>query len=232
MTATALLERSTGDDLRAEDVFMPSTEGHTRVVYGRVDDLTLEATLLTWDRRFEWTDRLYPQASAMTSGAGSIVASSSRPLGNAERSAVEVVEQLAAALGLPTRDILEAAGIRRRTFYYWKRRPLVRRRLSSVGNLWSMAQAVDAFKVELGSHLVDWIAGSPERREKFQRGEFDVLRRELATQRALATPDLDLRRREEALSVSAQSHEAESASDVPSREARPSARLVSRRVEL
>jgi hypothetical protein len=99
-------------------------------------------------------------------------------------SPVHVINEIAAALGVPVGDVLESAGIAQTTFHHWKRNPGSRSRLGSQGELWALAQSVRALAEQLDDRLNGWVSLSPHRRELLRAGRHADLVRELANERA------------------------------------------------
>jgi hypothetical protein len=109
-------------------------------------------------------------------------------------SVVGTIERLSALLGVPVKDVLAGAKIRKRTFQYWKRNPGTRPRLESQGEVWALAQGIEVLQEHLGKDLANWMAQSP-RRDMLRQGRYDEL-----VQLATTPPGLDeeLARRERA----------------------------------
>lgn len=185
MSVLTLPERpSTGDVL-----FVPRSHDreealrHTVVRYGQISDLTFGVTLLSFDSAFttsrEWARTLVVHVAEPTSAEIDLAAAAS--------SAAETVESLAAHLGLPVKDVLAAAGVKKRTFQHWKRNPRTRPRLGSQGQLWALAQSVEVLLERHGTGLAHWIAQEPARRELLRHG----LHRDLVRAATMPTAVLD-----------------------------------------
>lgn len=90
--------------------------------------------------------------------------------------AVAVVKDLAARLGVPVRDVLEAAGVSRSTFYHWaKATTAFRPRVSSQGKLWTLLHTVENLGNLFGDQLHGWLLADPGRVELLRRGDVDAL---------------------------------------------------------
>ncbi len=98
--------------------------------------------------------------------------------------AVGVVEALAAKLGLPVRDVLKAAGIKRSSFYSWKKPGAPRPRVASQGRLWTLAQTVEDVDETTGGNVRKWLLARDARRLQLVHGEFDRLLAEATAERS------------------------------------------------
>jgi hypothetical protein len=77
---------------------------------------------------------------------------------------VNAVRHVEGRLGLPVRDVCEAADITRSTFYSWVNQEDSRPRLPSQGRLWALVQLVDDLEELLGAPPAAWLRrqrGSP-----------------------------------------------------------------------
>ena len=115
-----------------------------------------------------------------------------------ESTAVHVIANISEVLGVPVSDVLEASGIRRRTYQHWKA-TAANPRLSSQGRLWELSFTVRVLAESLGKGLRQWLH-VPARLELLANGDFDTLTRQLLSQQARAgklgeVDDRDERRR-------------------------------------
>ena len=92
----------------------------------------------------------------------------------AEDDVVGVVERLAEVLGLPSRDVLKAAQIKKSSFYSWKKSH-ARPRVASQGCLWALAQVVDELAETVSGPLRAWVLADGRRRAALVAGDFDSL---------------------------------------------------------
>lgn len=88
---------------------------------------------------------------------------------------VTTVRALVEALGLPLRDVLKAAGIRRSSFHSWDKPGKPRPRTNSVGRLWALAQAVEDLTNTINVPLGRWLLAAPKRHRLLLDGSFDEL---------------------------------------------------------
>ena len=88
---------------------------------------------------------------------------------------VTTVRALVEALGLPLRDVLKAAGIRRSSFHSWDKPGKPRPRMNSVGRLWALAQAVEDLTNTINVPLSRWLLAAPKRHRLLLDGSFDEL---------------------------------------------------------
>ena len=88
---------------------------------------------------------------------------------------VTVIVSLSQRLGLPLRDILEAAAVKRSSFYSWRPTDAPRPRLASQGRLWEMAQFVEDLEELLGGTARHWILAVAQRRDDLAQGRFSDL---------------------------------------------------------
>lgn len=127
--------------------------------YGAVEDPFFEDVLIRFDQVFA------PDVAEPAEAAGA-------PESASRTAAVEdVVRELMARLGLSQKDVLSAAGIRKRTFQDWVKNPSRQPRLSSEADLWALAQCVEAIADEIGADLERWLKAEPERIKLLCRGE-------------------------------------------------------------
>ncbi len=131
----------------------------TYIHYSAVADPFFEDVLVRFDQTFA-PDVADPAEAASPPGIASRTAA-----------AVDVVRELMARLGLSQKDVLDAAGIRKRTFQDWVRNPSRQPRLSSEADLWALAQSVEAMADEFGADLERWLKAEPERIKLLRRGE-------------------------------------------------------------
>lgn len=126
--------------------------------YDAVADPFFESVLVRFDQAF---------------AGASEPAETANPPGIASRAAaaVDVVRELMERLGLSQKDVISAAGIRKRTFQDWVKNPSRQPRLSSQADLWALAQSVEAMADELGADLERWLKAEPERINLLCRGE-------------------------------------------------------------
>lgn len=210
-SATLLASLPTGDTAIA--VLTPERHAfHTAVLLDRVDDLTLGATLRAWDFDFARAQRWYHSPLQVLEGVATVTTSGT-PYGlladdedtlaeaQPQAEAVAVVEQIADILGLPVADILEAAGIKKRTYFHWKTNPSTRPRLDSLGELWGLAQSVDILSERLGTDAPRWMKERRSRRRSFRAGAHLELVRELIARDIVDHADPDMAYREMAMSA-------------------------------
>jgi hypothetical protein len=98
-------------------------------------------------------------------------------LGSAD--AVATVYEISRRLGLPVRDVLSAAGMRKSTFYTWTSPEAPKPRVASQAKLWQLAQFVEDIEALLGGSARRWLLGGVERLEMLGKGRFDDLLDEL-----------------------------------------------------
>jgi hypothetical protein len=99
--------------------------------------------------------------------------------------AVRAVEALACELGLPVKDVLKAAGIKKSSFYSWKQPDAPRPRVASQGQLWALAQAVEDLAECTGGNVRQWLLARDERRKTLIHGEFDRLVAEATSEQSM-----------------------------------------------
>lgn len=171
MTTLTLPAQSTGSSTRAVAMPHGGTEVHTVIRYASVASPTIGQHLLWFDLSFDAPDfeRLFILVHAEETDLEPASPSTS---------ALSTVELLVARMGVPEKDVLQAAGISRRTFQNWRRNPDTRPRLDSQGDLWGLAQAVEVLYERLGDVLPAWILQDRSRHRLLLRGEFAALVRE------------------------------------------------------
>jgi hypothetical protein len=188
MSVMTLPERpSTGDALFVRRGYdREDARLHTVVRYSQISDSTFGLTLLSFDSAFatprEWAGTLAVHAVGPTMAETELAAPAS--------SAAETVESLASHLGVPVKDVLAAAGVKKRTFQHWKRNPRTRPRLGSQGQLWALAQSVEVLVERQGAGLAHWIAQEPARRELLRAGLHRDLVRAATVPTAVRDPGL------------------------------------------
>lgn len=149
------------------------SSGHTVVVYGRVDDPVMGRALLDFDLAFSAATFIVSRPDPAPR-VEDPVAPGIEALDEPSSSAVRAIERISALLGLPVKDVLAAAKVRKRTYHYWKSHPGTRPRLDSTGDLWALAQSIELLEERLGADLAAWMAHSRQR-ELFRRGDHDRL---------------------------------------------------------
>lgn len=113
------------------------------------------------------TFELYRDHSSPVSGANDVV---------------EVIEETSRRVGLPIKDVLAAAGVKKSTYHSWKAAAVVTPRLASQGRLWELAQLVEDFTEVHDFPIQQWILTDEARRRLFMRGHFVELREMLLSQ--------------------------------------------------
>ncbi|MBB6405082.1 hypothetical protein [Arthrobacter sp. AZCC_0090] len=115
-----------------------------------------------------------------------------------------VFDRLQIELGITQKDLLAATGIKRRTYYSWKKPNTPRPRPASVGALWHLADTMVDLREEIDRPLAVWLHALPEREAALQEGRFDDLvdlavampkpaKRAIGTSRRLGvSPDVDV----------------------------------------
>lgn len=86
-----------------------------------------------------------------------------------------VFDRLQSELAVTQKDLLAATGIRRRTYYSWKKPSTPRPRPASLGGLWHLADALVDLREELDRPVAVWLHASPEREAAFREGRFEDL---------------------------------------------------------
>jgi hypothetical protein len=97
------------------------------------------------------------------------------PVTDGADNAVTAVLSISNRVGLPIRDVVEAAGISRSSFYSWRTPQAPEPRVSSQGRLWELAQLVEDLEELVGSSVDRWLMAEPQRRVDFTRGDFQKL---------------------------------------------------------
>jgi len=117
---------------------------------------------------------------------------------------LKVFDRLQIELGVTQKDLLAATGIKRRTYYSWKKPSTPRPRPRSLGALWHLADALVDLREEIGRPVAAWLHALPEREIALREGRFDDLvnlavamprpeQRAMGTSRRLGvTPDIDV----------------------------------------
>ncbi|MCP9001863.1 hypothetical protein NFC73_19325 [Pseudarthrobacter sp. RMG13] len=115
-----------------------------------------------------------------------------------------VFDRLQIELGVTQKDLLAATGIKRRTYYSWKKPSTPRPRPTSLGALWHLADALVDLREEIGRPVAAWLHALPEREVALREGRFDDLvdlavamprpsRRAMGTSLRLGvSPDIDV----------------------------------------
>ncbi len=85
-------------------------------------------------------------------------------------------------LGLPQRDICEAADVSRSAYYTWSQPGAPRPRVASQGRLWALVQFTEDLEDLLDVPPGQWLLARPERREQLLDGRFDDLLESLRAQ--------------------------------------------------
>jgi len=89
--------------------------------------------------------------------------------------ALTVFEHMRNELGVTQKDLFVATGIKRRTFYSWSDPSTPRPRPSSLGRLWSLADALVDLREALERPVAAWLHSSAERMAAFKEGRFEDL---------------------------------------------------------
>ena len=95
---------------------------------------------------------------------------------------VAAIKSLSWRLGLPQRDICEAADVSRSAYYTWNQPGAPRPRVASQGRLWALVQFTEDLEDLLDVPPGQWLLARPERREQLLDGRFDDLLESLRTQ--------------------------------------------------
>lgn len=105
-------------------------------------------------------------------------------------SAVEAVDYVAAALGLPVRDVCRAAGVAQRTYYSWRKGTVPRQQ--SQGRLWELVRVTDDLAEALGgvSAVTDWMRGDRGKGKMVREGNANILVHQAVLE---TTPPQDVR---------------------------------------
>lgn len=117
-------------------------------------------------------------ASAGPAQAGTVELTDPDSSGEVARvdDAVATVATLADTLGVKADDVLVAAGVKRRTFYAWKKTAGRRPRVDSQARLWELAERAEELAELLGQTSVRrWLLADPVRKKLLLAGDFDAL---------------------------------------------------------
>lgn len=96
--------------------------------------------------------------------------------------AVATIDEMAKRVGLPVKDILAAAGVKKSTYHSWKALGAPTPRLASQGRLWEVAQFIEDFTELLGGPIRPWLHSDERRRSLFATGHFAELHELLRSQ--------------------------------------------------
>jgi hypothetical protein len=89
---------------------------------------------------------------------------------------LEAFDCIRAELGLTQKEMFSATGIKKRTYHSWKRKPLGSRpRVSSQGQFWRLADALEDLRDTVDRPLDKWIRGDRQRLDALLGGRFDQL---------------------------------------------------------
>lgn len=88
---------------------------------------------------------------------------------------VTTIRKLEMHLGLPLKDVLEGAAIKRSSFFLWEGNRRVRPRVASQGRLWELAQFVEDLEETVTGSVSTWLLSEPSRRRLFREGGFSEL---------------------------------------------------------
>jgi len=191
----------TGDFLGSR---VPDASATTTIVdYNTVDDPGLQAVFDLWDESLAPPDRdpvlllnRVTVTSNLTLWHTALRPGAQRPftlfvpVGRTPASAmhpVDTIVELSGALGLPTRDVCKAAGVRTRTYYSWRKAPHTQQRISSENRLWDLRSLIDDLVELLEVDLRLWIRQA-DRRKMLTGGQFDQLLLDATTERAKIHP--------------------------------------------
>lgn len=119
------------------------------------------------------------------------------------QSAADAIRSLADELHVPVKDVLEAAGIKKRTFHSWAKPNGPRPRVTSQGRLWHLVSTAHDLRTVLDTPPHVWLHASPDRLALLRRGQFDDLvdlafgrhtevERRAAIRQAGLRPDIDV----------------------------------------
>jgi hypothetical protein len=86
-----------------------------------------------------------------------------------------VFDQIQGELAVTQKELLAATGIRRRTYYSWKKPSAPRPRPSSLGQLWRLADMLVDLRETLERPIAVWLHTSPEHMTAFREGRFEDL---------------------------------------------------------
>lgn len=134
------------------------------------DDMpTCIVTLLVLSLTMEDTPTfdIYREHSSQVSGANNVV---------------EVIEETSRRVGLPLKDVLAAAGVKKSTYHSWKAADVVTPRLASQGRLWELAQFLEDFTEVHDFPIQQWLLADETRQRLFVTGHFAELREMLPSQ--------------------------------------------------
>lgn len=104
---------------------------------------------------------------------------------------VAAIKTLSWRLGLPQRDICQAADVSRSAYYSWNQPGAPHPRVASQGRLWALVQFTEDLEDLLDSPPDQWLLALPGRREQLLDGRFDQLLESLRSEPRprLAAPD-------------------------------------------
>jgi len=88
---------------------------------------------------------------------------------------LNVFDQIQRELAVTQKELFAVTGIRRRTYYSWKKPGARQPRSSSLGRLWHLADALIDLRETLERPIAAWIHSSPERLAAFKEGRFEDL---------------------------------------------------------
>jgi hypothetical protein len=95
---------------------------------------------------------------------------------------VAAIKSLSWRLGLPLRDICNAANVSRSAYYTWSQPDAPRPRVASQGRLWALAQFTEDLEDLLDAPPGQWLLARPDRRAQLIDGRFDDLLESLRAQ--------------------------------------------------
>ncbi len=104
---------------------------------------------------------------------------------------VAAIKGLSWRLGLPQRDICEAADVSRSAYYTWSQPDAPRPRVASQGRLWALVQFTEDLEELLDVPPSQWLLSDQDRREQLLDGRFNELLESLRArpQPSRAAPD-------------------------------------------
>lgn len=114
------------------------------------------------------------------SGESPIVAEPGLATGAEE--VVVAIKGLTRRLGLPQRDICDAADVSRSAYYTWNQPGAPQPRLASQGRLWALVHFSEDLEELLDEPPSRWLLADPGRREQLLAGRFDDLLESLQAQ--------------------------------------------------
>jgi hypothetical protein len=88
---------------------------------------------------------------------------------------VAVIRKLENELGLPLKDVLAAAGIKKRTFHSWDSGAARAPQLRSQGQLWQLVDAVEDVRESVGGPVGPWLKSDLRRMSLLRSGLLDDL---------------------------------------------------------